>query len=449
MKKTDNDLLLLGKKILGGLPIAPPWQAEVYLERTNFRESGWAEKKPEDTRSGFTQGLTVRALREGRQGVAFANDVSVEAGRRLWQSACEAATLLPPDPHRRLPAPAPAAARASGVDNTLFSATLAAQQARLARLEKKLLFPDKRLKKAVRLQLSESMSESAVVNSLGVAARQTASDVSFSLEVMGEQKGEVQTGWAYRQARFWKDLDIDAALSQARERVLNSFDAKPLTSGAWPVVFDPWVGVDFLELVTDALAADRVQRGRSLWAGKTGQEVASRLVTLIDDGSLPRGVASSPFDDEGVPRRKNILVQQGALREYLYDTYTAAREGRDSTGNAGRAGGGAPSPEPSNFYMAPGDQSRQSLLQGTPKGFLVQEVLGMHTADAVSGDFSVGASGLLIERGRPVRAVKGVTLAGNLADLFKRVDAVADDLTWFGGMGAPTFRVSSLSIGGS
>jgi PmbA protein len=444
-----SDLLLLGRRALGALKLPPGWQAELYLERSRFRDVGWAEKRPKDVRSGWSQGAALRVLSQGRQGFAFSGDVSPEAIGRLWDAASSAAALMPEEPGRALPPPRPAVRSKPAAQKGFFADSVKDLEARLARCEKKILTFDRRIKKALNLFLRESWTEWAVVNTLGVAARHASGRVTFDAEVLGETAGETQTAWASAQKPDWKNLDAEEVALQAAERAASSFGARPIASGAWPVVFDPWVGVEILDLAAKALCADKVQRGRSFFARKMGQPVASRLVTLMDDPLLAGGLASAPWDEEGVPSRAVALVKNGVLQDYLYDGFSAARDGRPAGGNAGREGPSSPpAPSPSNFHMAPGPYTRERLLAETPRGFWVKDVLGMHTADAVSGDFSVGASGLLLEKGRPARAVKGVTLAGNAGDLLKKVDAAADDLTWHGATGAPTFRVSALSVGG-
>ncbi|MBI4395767.1 MAG: TldD/PmbA family protein [Elusimicrobia bacterium] len=433
---------------------AAGWQAEIYLERDEFREINWAEKRPKDTFSGRGQGLSVRAVHEGRQGFAYANEVSAASARALWERAHEAAKQMPADPHRVLiqgaERPRDKARAPFAIERALFRTSVQDLQARLAGFEKGLLKSDRRLKKALRLSLRESASEFAVVSSEDTAVSQPFSSVSFAAELMGESKKEVQVSWDSTETRLWKELNFERVLTGARERLLNSFGAKPVSSGTWPVIFLPRVGVDFLELISGALCADAVQRGRSFLAGRRGGAVASSHVTIVDDGLYPQGIASSLYDEEGVPTQTNVVVKEGRLMGYLYDSYTAHREGLPSTGNAGRAGvQSPPSPEPSNLYLVPGRMAQTRLWEDLPKAFLVQDVMGMHTADAVSGDFSVGAVGLLVEKGHVRRAVKGVTLAGNALDMLKELDAVADDLTWYGSVGAPTFRVSGLSVGGS
>src|SRR5262249_4621932 len=160
---------------------------------------------------------------------------------------------------------------------------------------------------------------------------------------------------------------------------------KPPT-GRRAVLFDPWVSGEFIDLIAGALSADQVQRGKSLFRGKLGAKVASPLLTMVDDPWLDRGIASAAFDDEGVPTRKKTMSEAGVLKDFFYATYTARKDKRESNGTAGRASyKGTPGPSATNFYVKPGAISRDELLAGTKDGILVLEVMGMHTADPVSG----------------------------------------------------------------
>ncbi|MGB9793241.1 MAG: metallopeptidase TldD-related protein, partial [Thermacetogeniaceae bacterium] len=213
--------------------------------------------------------------------------------------------------------------------------------------------------------------------------------------------------------------------------------------------FDPYVVTNFLGLIASTLLADAVQKGRSLFAGRIGQRVASEGVTIVDDGTLPGGLMSSPFDGEGVPSQKTILIANGELLGFLHNSYTGRREGVPSTGNAKRASFKSP-PEVgiTNFYLAPGEKNPQEIIEKTEKGFYVTEVMGMHTANPVSGDFSVGAAGIWIENGELTIPVRGMVIAGNILELLMNVDMVGSDLRFFIGTGAPTIRVAGLTVSG-
>ena len=184
-------------------------------------------------------------------------------------------------------------------------------------------------------------------------------------------------------------------------------------------------------------------------AGKEGKKVASPLVRIIDHGALPGQVGSSPFDSEGVPTGETVLVQDGELLGFLHNLYTASKLGVVSTGNAVRSSfKSTPEVGATNFYFDKGTVSREELIGEIKRGLYVTEVMGLHTANPISGDFSLGASGLLIENGELTTPVKGVAIAGNLQGLLLGIDAVADDLTFYVGQGAPTVRVQGLMISG-
>jgi PmbA protein len=234
---------------------------------------------------------------------------------------------------------------------------------------------------------------------------------------------------------------------EAAQRTTALLGAQKPPTGSRSVVFDPWVAGEFLDLVAGLLCADQVQRGKSLLAGKLGQSVGSSVITFVDDPRRAGGLASSLFDDEGAPTQRKTMIEGGVVKEFFYDAYTAAREKRASNASAGRGSyRGLPSPGCTNFFLAPGKMTREALLSSTEDGLLVLDVMGMHMADPISGEFSVGVSGLLIEKGKLAKPVKAAMISGNLLELLGRVDAVADDLTFYGGMGAPTFRVSHMTV---
>lgn len=436
--------------MMSALPVPRGVEVELFLSTSRSREVGWGEGRPKDVLYSDAGGMSVRVIDGGRQGFASANERSPERAKALFDQALSTSALLPPEKSRRLAAPGKAAPLRLPFEKGLFRKPVTSLQGALKKLERQTLSADPRIKKVLALSFHESEGGHAVINSRGVAVEDHSTGVSFSLEMMGEAGGETHAAWDWSEAPTWSRLDVDRPLRGARERLLGAFGAQLLPSGVMPVLFEPRTGADILELLAAALSGEAVQKGKSFLKGRVGRPVASAAVTLVDDGRLPAAPGSTRFDDEGVPTRRSVLVSKGVLKGFYYDTASAAKAGVKSTGNAGRPGHtGAPAPDTNNFFLLPGRETAARLYARTPKAFVVQELLGMHTADPVSGDFSVGASGYLWEGGRAVRAVKGVTLAGTLTDLLKKVDSVAADLFWRGSTGCPTFRVSGLSIGGS
>jgi PmbA protein len=225
-------------------------------------------------------------------------------------------------------------------------------------------------------------------------------------------------------------------------------------SRSCPVVLDPTVAASFAGLIGGALGARAVQRGRSPFAGRLGEEVASTSFALHDDGRDPAGAASAPFDGEGVPRRRTALIEGGTLRTFLYDTYTANREGTSSTGSASRVGyRSLPSVSASNLVVAAGDLSTAELLAQAGEGVFVTDVAGLHSGvNPVTGVFSVGASGRIIRDGALAEPVREFTIAGELVAMLRAVVAAGSEARWvpFGGsVSTPPLLVAELSISGT
>jgi PmbA protein len=212
---------------------------------------------------------------------------------------------------------------------------------------------------------------------------------------------------------------------------------------------EPYVVTRFMSLLAASVQADSAQKGKSMLAGKMGQQVASQAFTLVDDASYEEGIAGFPFDGEGVPAQRNIIIENGELKGFLYDTYSALKEGRKSSGNGIRGSfRSLPVIGTTNFMLSPGTERPDSMIAAIENGFYVTEVMGMHTANPISGDFSVGAAGIMIEQGRLTYPVRGVTIAGNLIKLLHDVETVGNDLRFYGGKAAPTIRLKNISVGG-
>ena len=206
---------------------------------------------------------------------------------------------------------------------------------------------------------------------------------------------------------------------------------------------------ELMELVAPSFQADNLHKGKSMLKGKKGKKVFSPKVTLWDDGLLPNGWGTSPYDGEGVPRQKTCLVDKGVCTGVLYDTYWAKREGTSSTGNAMRSHFKSISTIGiSNLYMEKGDMDLNGLLKNMDNGLLITNLLGVHTANPITGEFSFGADGLWIENGKVSHAIRGAAISGNMLELFSKIDAVGEDLRFLGKVGAPSLLISEMEISG-
>jgi|CXWL01.1.fsa_nt_gi PmbA protein len=424
--------------------------AELYLSRGEDRTLSRREGERDGVEASETEGAGVRVARDGRVGFASAGGADLAAIKDLYARALEQLPHAAPDRRRALPGPQsggedPALAAALW-DESLFSASWDDIEGRLAAAESAAK-SQPRVTKIMRVEYGESRGITVIAGTSGLFASERGGSASVSLIAAAEDGAEVQLGEGYRAERRAGALDFAAAGREAGRRAGSLLGARRASPGKRTVLFEPWIGSEFLELLAELLSAEEVQGGRSLLADKIGRRVASPLVTLRDDPRRHGGLASCLFDDEGLPTRDKAMIEAGVLREYFHDTASAARAGVSSNGCAYRGSyKDMPGPGASNLYLAPGTSAREDLIADTRDGILVSEVLGMHMVDPVSGAFSVGISGLAIVNGTASHPIKGAMMSGQLLDLLARVDGVAEDLSFEGPLGAPTFRVASLDI---
>lgn len=429
---------------------APGVDAELYLSRVVDRGLELREGRLETLHESVEEGVGVRLIRDGRAGFAFCVGLELPQVQATVRRVLEQLPFLPPDPHKALPCGHGAADEALArtlLDRGLLEAPVDAHLEAMRGLEAATLAADKRVKRVLRVGYGESRGAVAILNTRGVLAHEEGTSCGISVSAVAEAAGEVQVASAASTGRRYADLDLGRIAADAAFRTVSALGGRKLPTARRAVVFDPWVAGELIELIAAMLSADAVQRGRSLLAGKRGKRVGSALATFIDDPLRPAGLASSLFDGEGVLTRRKVPIDAGVVRDYFYDTPTASKEGVESNGSAGRGSyKGVPSPGSSNFYLEPGAMTREALLEDTQDGILVLELMGMHTADPVSGEFSVGLSGIELSGGKLGGAVRGAMVSGNLLDLLERLDAVADDLAFHSTSASPTFRVRDMTV---
>jgi PmbA protein len=426
-------------------------QAELYLARGEERGVEMREGRLDDIHHGSCEGAGLRILAGGRMGFGSAGGLSPEAIQRLYRRVREQMVHLQPDPCKDFPTPLPACGDAaleqSLWDEGLFQEPLEKFVERLRAAESEALAFDRRLSVMLRSGYGESRGEAVIANTRGILAGGRSTSVSIGFSALAREGGEVQVGSSFQGACKAAELDFSRTTRQAAQRTVGLLGGRKLAGGRRAVIFDPWVAGDVLGLVARLLCADEVHKGRSLLAGALGRRVGSNLATFQDDPRRIGGLGSSLNDDEGCPTCAKTMIAEGVLKDYFYDTYTARKDSRAGNASSGRDSyKGPPGPGASNFYLAPGTLSREKLIADTRDGLLVFEIMGMHMADPVSGEFSVGVSGFAVEGGEIGPPVKKAMISGNLLDLLAHIDAVANDLTFYGAAGSPTFRVADMNV---
>src|SRR5271156_1992619 len=286
-------------------------------------------------------------------------------------------------------------------------------------------------------------------NSRGFVGEYRASSCSITASPIALGKdNEMQRDYWYTYARSLKRLATPESVGvEAARRTLRRLDARRVKTQQVPIIFAPEIARSLIGAIFDAASGDSIYRGASFFAGKLGEQVAAESVTVIDDGTIVGGHGSSPFDGEGLPTRRKVIVENGVLKTYLLNTYTARKLNMQSTGNAVRGLAGNPGIGNGNLYLEAGSFSPEEILREIKTGFYVTELLGQGV-NMVTGDYSRGASGLWIENGELTYAVEEVTIAGNLKEMLNNVTAIADDLEFRGAVASPTLRIDGMTIAG-
>ncbi len=309
---------------------------------------------------------------------------------------------------------------------------------------------DARVRGVEAASYGDAAVETAIATSTGVeASSRRTMCACFSYAMAGEGTA-TQTGYGFSVGRSPSDLELATAARDAADRATRLLGAAQPPSRRLPVVFDPLVTASLLGLVGAALNGESVQKGRSLFVGREGEQVASPLVTVVDDPTNPEAYGASSYDAEGVPTRRNDLIVDGVLRMFLHNVSTARRAGTTTTGSAVRGFKSTPGVGARALHLAPGTSTPEKILWSVPEALYVQSVSGLHSGtNPVSGDFSVGATGLMVRDGAFAEPVREITVASTIQRMLRDVAAVGDDLTWLpGGAAGVTLLVSEMQMSG-
>lgn len=399
-----------------------------------------------------SSGMGVRVIRDGRVATSGTTDLEPAAVEAFLERAVEMAELSEEDPFAAPPDADELARRWKELElydpKTARVSTARALELALA-AEKAAFRADKRITSSEGATFSRSSGHSVLGTTGGFLGRNAGTSSYLVVQVIADDEGgKKRNGYEWTSGRFFEDLDPASAVGkEAARKAVASLGARKMTTGKYPVVFDRDAAGSIVGLLASCVLGGAVYRDQSYLKRKLGRIVASKGVTIIDDPHLPRGAGSRPYDGEGRATRKNVVVRAGELESFLLDTYSARKLKLAPTASAG-GGGGIPHSTTSNFYMKAGRAKPESLLRGIERGLFVTSMMGFGF-DSVTGDFSRGAQGFLIEDGKLGHPVGEITIARNLDGLLKGIDKVANDLRHKSSIAAPSFRVDEMTISGS
>jgi PmbA protein len=426
-------------------------QAEVYLASGKHLEIAVLDQKVEAIKEVKDIGCGIRVIKDRKLGFAYTSDFDEDVLANTIERAVENAKCSEADEFNSLPNNL---STQPPINLDLFDEKIAKvpikNKIELAlKIEETAYKTNKRVKKTEHVSYSEAEGEVRIVNSNGLDVNYQSNYCGASAQVIATMDGGMEAGFGLDYVNKFADLKPEKAGQEAAERAVQLLGAKPIKSQKIPLVFDPIVGVDILETLAAALSADAVQKGKSMFAGKIGKEVGSSILNIIDNGRLKNGLSTAPFDAEGVATQETVLVKDGKLQTFLFNTYSANKGKTKSTGNAARGSFmTTPAIGTTNLYIPAGKISPEEMIGSIKKGLYITRVMGIHTANPISGNFSVGAMGIMIENGKKTYPVKGITIAGNLIEMLERLEAVASDLRFIVDVGSPTLMIHDMTISG-
>jgi len=439
----------LFQKIKNQLAARQIQEFELYFLREKNNEVEVKDQSVESFDSAESVGVSLRVLKNKRIGFSYTTDFSDESIQKMIERAEATSTLS--DANDFFSFSASSVSPLTWKDFDEKSAQLSPQiQTQMAlELEKAALAYDSRVRKVRGASCSNNVSEVFLANSAGVFLNHSQTQNGISLMAVAEEGEEAESSYEFAFSNFFQNLNPEQVGSLGAKKALRYLGGVAGKNYRGPVLLDSLLAAEILEVLVSSFCGDALAKQRSLLEGKWGQKIFSDQLTLIDDGLLREGYASFPFDGEGQPKQKTILLEKGVFQNALFDQEYAKRLKKPATGSASREGiRRPPHIACSNCYWVPGKLSFEELTRKIGEGVYITDLVGLHTANPISGDFSVGAQGFEIRGGEITRPLKQIAVSGNLKEVMARVKEVGADLRFAFKMGSPSLLIEEMHISG-
>ena len=425
--------------------------AECTLSEGEEFSAGVRMRSLETLKDAGSRGAGLRVLLGKHVGSSYTSDLSREGVRKLVDSALEIAAISTEDPHAGLPDPSELGSLRG--DLQLYSDDVSRIDTS-QRIDQALQAEDAALSADPRITNSEGASfdaysgERVFANSRGFLGSYRVSSCSLSTTPVAREGESMERDYWYSHARSYAKLESPATIGRkAAQRTLRRLGSRKVPTQKVPVVFDQLTARSLISNIFEAVDGDSVYRKASFLADKLGERVASENVTIIDDSTIAGLFGTSPFDDEGVPTRRTVVIDRGVLTSYLLNTYTARKLGLRTTGNAARGLTGNASVGHGNLFLEKGERSPEEIIRGIGKGLYVTELIGSGV-NTVTGDYSRGAAGQWIENGEFAYPVSEITIASTLQQMLMDFVAIGSDLEFRGSVASPTLMIGEMTISG-
>jgi PmbA protein len=428
-------------------------QLEVYVSRGKELDVRAYEGEIESLSSSASAGVGVRSVTGGRQGFAYAGSLDEAVVADTLAEARDNSSFVTPDEHVGLAEPDGVVPASLDLwDESVMSTPTATKVALALDLERRVRGADERVRQVAYCDYGDMAVESAVASSTGIVATSRRTVCSLSVMAIAGEGADSQTGFGFSAGRSPSELDLARTASDAVERATRLLGAKKAKSGRFVVLLDPRVTSSLLGIVASAFSGEAVTKGRSIFAGRVGEEVAVSMLEIVDDPTDARAFGASRYDAEGLACRRNVLIEGGVLSGFVFDTVSARRASTVSTASALR-GGYATTPVAGcrAVLLSPGTLDARGIMSEVDEALYVQSVTGIHSGvNPVSGDFSVGAEGLMVRGGEFAEPVREVTIASTLQRMLQSVLHVGCDVEWLPGAAAgQTLAIADMALSGA
>lgn len=404
----------------------------------------------EECVTGFTAGIGVRTIMsDGRQGISYGNRLDKLSLHELVEWSLFNCRNSEPEEGIMLYEGKLVSDPSLDLEDPEITAITPQKRMELCRvMTESAMAADSSILSVRSASWHDGWGSSFYCTSTGLEGWERGSSANCGVSVIASDGKNTEMGGHGEESRRLDELDIRKIALKAVDKTVSALGGTPMKTGPYTIVIEPETAASLVDVIGELFCAPEIHKGRSLMAERLNSKVASSCVTLVDDGRIPWKAGTGSWDAEGVPTGRTLLIKDGIACSYLYNLQYAWKDGVASTGNACRGMSSLPDVGTSNLLLQAGSEKPLSLISGVGCGLYLTELMGLHTIDPISGDFSVGAKGQLIENGKITKPVSGVTIASNLMDFLNSIVAVGSDLTFFGSTAAPTLVVENIVVAG-
>ncbi|MDM7266402.1 MAG: TldD/PmbA family protein [Aquificaceae bacterium] len=423
------------------------YEYEVYLERKRKTTIESSDEKLENLIRSQEIGIGIRVFKDKSMGFAYATDLEESSVKECARIAMQVCQLTPKDEGFVLGSCQNFGELQTYYDEKGINTPLEDKIALVIDLEKRAKALDSRVKGVRKVSIKELDLEVFCFNSCGLSYNYKGTWYTSMMAVLAEEGGDQSISYDFVGARSLSDLPLQSMVEEVVFKATATLNPSPFETRKMPVVLYKDASAMILEAFSPIFLGDSLVKSRTFLKGMKGSKVFSEKLTIIDDGTLRGGFMSLPVDAEGHATQRNLVVENGVFKGFLHSTYTAIKSGERPTGNSVRESfRSLPTSGITNLYIKPGDISLEDMLQ--EEVFLITDLMGLHTVDPVSGDFSLGASGIIYEGGKKKKSVRGVIIGGNIKEVWNSVVGVGNDLRFYGNVGSPSLYIENITVGG-